>query len=226
MNVLLDLLFPPRCYGCGRVGEYICHTCQKRVILRDQRCPECDRAAIDGMTHPGCRRPYGLDGLITAFRYEGVVKKAIKAIKYRFVSDAASSLIDLVPPPIWESLRFLPPHIVFYPIPLHRDRLRWRGFNQAEKLGVILAQRLHKDTVDGLLIRQIKRTPQADIQKRDDRIKNAHGLFQLNKLVINNSQLSILLFDDVWTTGATMKEAAKVLKRGGVQKVWALTIAR
>jgi len=87
--------------------------------------------------------------------------------------------------------------------------------------------------IDGLLVRTVKRTPQADISRREDRIQNAQGLFQLNKLSTSNlpagrqgSQLSILLFDDVWTTGATMKEAVKVLKRSGLGKVWGMTLAR
>lgn len=226
MNLFLDFLFPPRCYDCGRVGEYICTVCAKKVVFLNQRCPECDRAALDGMTHPGCRKPWGLDGLTTVFQNTGVVKKVIKAIKYRFVSDAAKSLVDLIPDELLQRFPFLGGSPVLYPIPLHHDRFKWRGFNQAEKLGQILAKRLSIEMVGGLLVRKAKRIPQADIEKRIDRILNAKGIFQLNKLSTLNSQLSILLFDDIWTTGATMKEATQVLKRGGVAKVWGMTVAR
>jgi len=77
-----------------------------------------------------------------------------------------------------------------------------------------------------LLIRQVKRSPQADIAKRQDRTKNAEGLFSPSSKLLNTQSPSILLFDDIWTTGATMKEAAKVLKKNGVKKVWGMTVAR
>ena len=226
MVSILDIVFPKRCVGCRKVGKYICVACQKTIQLQIQRCPECDRPAIDGKTHPFCLKRFGLDGLTTVFLYDGVVKKAIKSIKYRFVYDIAESLMNLIPPRITQSLGLLPKNLVIYPIPLHKDRLKWRGFNQAEKLGEILAKKLNLKLVDGLLTRREKRTPQADIAHREDRIKNAQGLFRINQLTIHNQQSAILLLDDVWTTGATMKEATRVLKKGGVRFVWGMTIAR
>ena len=210
--------------------------------------------AIDGTTHPACLRAYGLDGLTTVLTYTGVVKKVLKTIKYRFVYDEAESLIDLIPVSIWQLLKNLTHNYEIYPIPLHQDRLRWRGFNQAEKLAQAIGKRLEVPIIDGLLIRKETRKPQADIAKRDDRIKNAHGLFTFNSSLSDppwvesrrvtknmpstgsgnkihetsfiSEHPSIILIDDVWTTGATMKEAAKALKRNGVTHVWAVTVAR
>ncbi len=226
---LLTLIFPPRCSGCGSVGRYICENCQKTLRLLPQRCPECDRQAVDGITHPRCIRPYAMDGLITVFQNTGVIKNAIKKLKYRFVYDLAESLVNLIPLDNYSALSSyysISTKPVLYPIPLHKDRLKWRGFNQAEKLGQFVAQKLNIQTVNGLLIRQAKRTPQADISKREDRIKNTQGLFLFGLKVLPSSCLNVLLFDDVWTTGATMKEAAKVLKRNGIKKVWGMTVAR
>jgi len=223
---VLDFIFPKRCFGCNQIGRYICSDCRKALVMRDFRCNECDRPAIDGMTHPICLRPLGIDGLLTIFENRGIIKKAIKSLKYRFVYDAAEELVNLVPDSAWQNLPIKSSSWALYPIPLHKDRLRWRGFNQAEKLGQFVAQKLGIKMIDGLLIRTAKRTPQADISSRKDRVQNAQGLFQFNKLSTINSQLSILLFDDVWTTGATMKEAVKVLKRNGVEKAWCVTLVR
>jgi ComF family protein len=151
--------------------------------------------------------------------YRGVVQNAIKSIKYRFQYDVAASLVVLIP---HKKLPF-PPSAVIYPIPLHKERLRWRGFNQAQKLGVFIARKFQHPMADGLLIRIQHRTPQADIRSREERVKNAHGLFALKSHTLPES---VILFDDVWTTGSTMKEAAKVLKHGGVKQVFGLTIAR
>lgn len=223
MISLLDFIFPRRCLRCNKVGKYICSLCQKTIVLQEQRCPECDRPAIDGMTHPKCVRKFGLDGLITVFKNEGIIKKAIKQLKYQFVSDLAESLVKQIPQLIFHTLRGLNGMWVLYPIPLHPDRLRWRGFNQSEKLGMYMSKELHILIVQNLLIRKSKRTPQADIEKREARLKNAKGLFGPGK---NIAPHNIILFDDVWTTGATMKEAAMVLKRNGAHHIWALTIAR
>lgn len=229
---LLDFLFPPRCEGCGRLGKYICERCVLTIQFRDQCCPECDRPAIDGITHPGCQRAYGLDGLTTVFNYSRVIKKVLKTIKYRFVYDEAETLINLIPVVTWRLLNNLVKDYSIYPIPLHKDRLNWRGFNQAEKLAKLISQKLQLPLIDKLLIRTEHRTPQADISHRTDRIRNAQGLFTLSSRfpefkALNSGNLnSILLVDDVWTTGATMKEATKVLKRNGIKHVWGMTLAR
>lgn len=224
MISLLDLLFPPRCYGCKRVGEYLCKVCQKTLIIRDYLCPICSRPAISGMTHPVCRRPHGLDGLTTVFKYERVIKQAIKSLKYRFVSDAANTLVNVVPKSVFGNLQSFTKAASLYPIPLHSERLKWRGFNQAEQLGRFVANRLEIPIATNLLVRTHKRTPQADISEREQRIANARGLF--SKVLSAQIPPRLILFDDVWTTGATMSEAAKVLKRNGVKWVWGVSLAR
>lgn len=222
---VLDFVFPQRCVGCKKLGRYLCLSCQKNIKLRAPLCPICDRPAIDGITHPACLKPFSLNGLTTIFRNIVLMKKAIKQLKYRWVSDLAESLIDIIPP---ETFAHLPIDASWSicPIPLHPSRLKWRGFNQAEELAKSLSQRLNLDLVDGLLIRKSKRIPQADISDREERIKNVRGLFSLSPNILVAQYSHILLFDDIWTTGATMKEATKVLKRNGVRQVWGMTLAR
>lgn len=91
-----------------------------------------------------------------------------------------------------------------YFIQPHRDRLRWRGFNQSEKLGHFVAKKLEIPLINPLLIRHMKRVTQADMQKREDRIKNARGLFSVSPRINLSTHQHILLFDDVWATGAMM----------------------
>ena len=214
---LLDLVFPKRCVNCGRVGKYFCDKC--RLLIRpiadnEQICPMCGRLALDGITHPRCRTRYSLDGLTSFFHYSGPVQKAIKALKYRYVSDLAEEFVSLVP-------KFsFPKPCTLIPVALHPSRLRYRGFNQAEELGKLLRIPMQTD-----ILRRIKATqPQAEM-KRSERLENMKNVFS-----IHNSKFtipdSVLLFDDVFTTGATMRSAANVLKRAGVKRVWAVTMAR
>jgi len=216
MNIL-DLFFPKRCVGCGKIGKYFCLACQKGirfVATNELICPMCGRAALDGITHPGCQTRYSIDGLTSFFHYDGIIKKAVKSLKYRFVSNLADEFISLVSFP---SL----PHGIIIPIPLHPSRLRERGFNQAEVLGLQLSQKLHIPQRTDILKRVKKTVPQVNMLKRSDRLKNMEHVFA-SKIASSD----ILLFDDVLTTGATMRGAANVLKRAGVKRVWAVTMAR
>lgn len=218
---ILDVLFPKRCVGCGKIGKYFCDRCRVtvRLIRPDETiCPICGKPAIAGATHPRCKTRYSLDGLTSYFQYNGVVKKAIKALKYRFISDLVTEFVSLIPLcPINAS--------GFVPIPLHPSRFRERGFNQADIVGGILAKRLHVPAYTNCLCRIKKTTPQVEARDRNNRLQNIQGAFMVNDN-IDKCGKHIILFDDVFTTGATMRSAASTLKRHGVQSVWAVTIAR
>ena len=227
---LLDLLFPPRCVSCGRPGQYLCPKCLPKIkIIEHQVCPVCERPAIDGATHPGCRTKYSLDGLTSFFVYDGPIKKAIKKLKYKFVTDLARELTSLaflkgstlykVEP--WQETRLTP-------VPLHWRRLNWRGFNQSEVLGKLMSAKLNTRFSPDLLIRKKYTQPQVKL-KGKERKENIQGAFIINpryrqKLEISHWEL--VIFDDVWTTGATLKTCGKVLKEAGAKKVWGMTLAR
>lgn len=227
---LLDLFYPKRCVGCGRLGRYICVFCQKLVIpiaSNECICPMCNRKAIAGVTHPGCHSRYSLDGLTSFFYYHDVVRKAIKTIKYRFVSDLASEFVHLVPFAAYEVRSAMgDPQSFLVPMPLHDSRLRFRGFNQAEKLGEYVAARLNISLKTGILRRARETGSQVEMKSSEDRLKNMKHVFSVQNSASFSIHDSILLFDDVFTTGATMREAANVLKRAGARFVWGVTMAR
>ena len=189
-------------------------------------CPVCEKSAIGGATHPRCRGRYTPDGLTSFFYYGAVVREAVKSIKYRFVYDLVSEFVSLVPDACIGRLPMNDERLVVVPIPLHSSRLRFRGFNQAEKLGAVLAIRLHLQINTGILTRTRKTNPQVEMKKKEDRLKNMENVFttQHSEFPMHNS--GILLFDDVFTTGATMRAATKELKRAGVPFVWCVTMAR
>lgn len=218
MNIL-DFLFPKRCVACGRIGNYFCDSCRVKIrpISDTERvCPMCGRLAFCGVTHPNCRTRYGIDGLTSFFHYDGPVRKAIKALKYRYVSDLAEEFVGLtqIPEQVGNDS-------ILVPIPLHGTRYRQRGFNQAEVLGRAVAQRLHIPVRTDILRRTRATPPQAEIKRRQERLDNMKSSFA-SKPVFGN----IILFDDVCTTGATLRNAASALKRAGAHHIWAMTVAR
>jgi len=156
------------------------------------------------------------------FKYQGVIKKAIVAIKYKFATDIVDELVDASV----ERLKSRKLHnVAFVPIPLHIHRSNWRGFNQSEIIGKKIAEKLNWEFVPDLLIRNKNTTPQVGL-KSFDRHQNMSGVFSVSSRYIQYSKPNILIFDDVYTTGSTMKEAKKVLKNSGFKRIYSLTIAR
>lgn len=228
---LLDLFFPKTCCGCHRFGSYLCSDCKKEILQTDLVCPNCERLSIGGLIHPLCKRKYGLDGLWSLGIYQSTLQKAIKKLKYKFVSSLAEDLIDLM----LEYIAYQTPLFideikkdkgrgwVVVPVPLHPKREKWRGFNQSALLGKIFAKKLSLEYAE--LLKRTKHTkPQVSL-KSWQRKKNISGAFSL---AISNKSLavSVLLIDDVWTTGSTLRECCYILKRSGAKKVWAITLAR
>lgn len=204
-----DLLFPRRCLGCGRKGSYFCSSCIKEIK------PLHPQVSLG-------KEP--LDGLISIFPYKGVIRNAILKLKYHFVFDLADELVDLALRLIELKQFDYSNCLTLVPIPLYWYRKNWRGFNQAEILGRKLAEKLEIDFCPDLLLRTRPTKPQVKL-KGKERKENVKGAFRI-KSHYKKLNSECLLFDDVWTTGATMKECARVLKKAGMKKVFGLTLAR
>lgn len=173
---LLSFIFPCRCVNCGKIGRYFCGRCRtivKYIGTNEAICPICQKLAVDGATHPHCQTRYTLDGLVSFFRYEGVAKKAVKFIKYRLVTDLADEFINLIPPVSLDNSAIIPfSDFVLVPVPLHPSRFRFRGFNQAEVLGKLLAKRLGTRMRNDILKRIKKTVPQVEMKDRKKRLEN------------------------------------------------------
>ena len=217
----LDLLFPKRCVSCGKFGAYICKDCFSKIeFIQKPVCPVCQRQAVGGKTHPGCQGRLRLDGLVVATRYSGSVKKAIAKVKYKWAYDIAKILIDLIVVNLWKF--DLASDLILVPVPLHVRRKKWRGFNQAEILAKSLSLKFNQPYGE-YLARIIETASQVGL-KKDERKKNVKGAFRL-RTGADVSGKNILLVDDVYTSGATMQEACRVLKKAGAKTVWAMAVA-
>lgn len=227
---ILDILFPKRCVGCGRIGKYFCAVCRAKIRIihtNEAVCPVCQHLSVDGMTHRKCKTRYAPDRQTSFFQYDGPTAKAIKLLKYRSVTDLAEEFVSLIPPQLLRQIpRSARAGATLLPVPLHASRLRKRGFNQAEVLGQFLAHQLQVPLRTDILYRTKYATPQADIKDKKDRIKNMKNVFSISNPQFSIHNSTILLFDDVTTTGATLASAARELKRGGAKRVWAVTMAR
>lgn len=227
---ILDVLFPIRCIGCAKEGSWICQRCALQIpALEEHVCGICEKMVTpDGRTCIDCKRKSALDALVPAVPYNhSFVAKSVHFFKYRFVKDLHRDLGSLVAKSIRKTDLPIPDLII--PIPLHPRRLRWRGFNQSGLLAAHVAKNLLPLTEisleENLLIRKRHTKSQMKIKDYSNRKQNIIGAFQVTRpQTVQNK--TILLIDDICTTGSTIFECAKVLKTAGAKEVYAAVIAR
>lgn len=216
-DTLLDWLFPPRCAFCQREGDFLCKNCLSGLDIN----PIGRSNVIKEWEY--------LDGVIYAVNYEKnpAIKAAIKQFKYKFTQPLAQHFGTLMAQKIGELGMVRGKRILLIPVPLHKKRLRYRGFNQADILARHIAYPAH---ILPILDRVKETTQQAKLHKkaRHDNLKDA---FELNKKFVQEQNLCskktvVFLVDDVCTTGATLENCAKTLKAAGIPKVYGLVVAR
>jgi ComF family protein len=223
---LLDLLFPPKCAGCQKEGEYICEDCKLFLGEASLICPYCRQPSFSGKRHKKCSTKHGLDGLACVWEYEGVIKNLVYKIKKEKVTDAAAffaeiSLNAILKDPVRFScfLSFLfekNPCLTF--VPLSPKKGKKQGFNHSELMAKELGRLLNLEVLP--LLQKVKETEdQANIlkEKRAENIKGAFSVLNGKKVPKN-----VVLVDDFWISGATMQECCRMLKEAGAENVWGL----
>lgn len=227
-KIFFDLIFPPFCFGCQKEGNYLCEDCKACLdIYQHQYCLCENPIKIPRIGKCSRCKTKKLDGLCAAVSYQkALVKKIIQNFKYEpFIKELSTSLSSL----IISHFQLLDNNIAFdncflVPVPLEKRRLKWRGFNQAEEIAKGLADYLKIPLINDCLIK-IKETPPQMELSSEERKENIKGVFLVkDKEVIRNKK--ILLVDDVYTTGSTMEECARVLKESGAKEVIGIVVAR
>jgi ComF family protein len=219
---LLQLLLPPRCGGCRRVGSWLCGDCHARIRrLREPLCLRCGVELESARRDCGCgRRLRSLSRLRSAVAYEGPAEAAIHRFKYEGWRRLAAPLAALVAERL--AVEGLGARCVV-PVPLHRDRLRARGFNQADLLARELRRRLAIFEPVGKLVRTRPTPPQVG-HDRLRRFENVKDAFEWHGPELGGE--AMLLIDDVATTGATLDACARALRAAGSGPVTGVSVAR
>lgn len=218
---ILDIIFPKFCVYCKKEGDFLCLSCFKKIIkIQISQCPFCSKISPFGKLCPSCRRKNYLTGVVVAGYFEGPLQKAIYAFKYEKISPLSFILSFLLK----EKLENFPrKDFVLTFVPLHFKRENERGFNQSQLLAENLSLIFKKPCLD-LLKRQKQTRPQVELnrKKRQENIKNAF-VFKGNPADIKGK--IVLVVDDVFTTGATLNECAKILRENGAREVWGVVLA-
>lgn len=219
LEFLLNLFFPKFCLGCKAEGTYLCEQCFKSFnMCLNQRCARCGKVTGNGkFCSRICANGFGFDQLIICMDYKKtpLLKKIISNYKYHFLKELSGCLIEMMK---FEIQRLNIEEYLIVPVPLHKKRMRYRGFNQS----LLLANGLGVDNVCDCIKRISYNNNQAKLN-RAGRLENLKNNFKVNK---NLCGRKVLLIDDVATTCSTLNECSKALKNAGAKEVCGLVLAR
>jgi ComF family protein len=221
-SFLLDLVFPPRCQGCGRHGAWFCPLCVAALHRRvEPLCPRCGRELGGNSACASCRRQPlspALDGIRSVAEFDGVLRNAIHALKYQRVRVLAEPFGMLLA----EAAKSAPGrHSLIIPVPLHPEREQDRGFNQSALMAGVLGRLINIPVERQVLVRQRNTIPQVGLSEQQRRT----NLLDAFRCIRQLDGQRILLVDDVSTTGTTLGECAQALRAAGADTIWGLTLA-
>jgi ComF family protein len=218
---VLDIVYPPRCVGCGEFDSFICETCLDSSARATP--PRCTRCWLPGReeTCLGCYRHLpAFTAMRSAFAYMGTPRQAVHALKFDSVTAMAPVMGELMAAVLAD---WSPPVDTIVSVPLSGTRKRTRGYNQSQLLANEVAK-LSGHRVETKVLKRIRHTnPQTDQPGEAERRLNIAGAFGPGS---RPAAGSVLLLDDVATTGATLDACARVLLDNGADRVYALTFAR
>ena len=217
LSRFLEMLAPVNCLGCGFEGAVVCTTCLDSLSTPNQAlCYVCGRASKGGRTCELCARGNALSGVSVGAGYDGPVKELILRLKFHRLRAATDTAADL----LMRAAGDWPEVQLITSVPVAPSRHRERGYNQSELLARVVASRT------GLpyrpLIGRLTTTHQIGLDRRT-RLDQVAGAFYASRRLEGHS---VLVVDDVVTTGATVSACAEVLRGAGAGLVWAAAVAR
>ncbi len=209
--------------GCGKFNGFICSDCsQKLKRLLPPLCIKCGRSISGGLYCPDCWRSKNqIDSIRSVFVFDGIIRKAIHELKYYHLRSIAILLGDYMAD-YFKTNNLYCDYLV--PIPLHNNRLKYRGYNHSELLARRISEQVNIPILNDCLIRIKDNKPQARTTSIGERILNVDNIFRSKSELVRDKVITLV--DDVCTSGATLESCAKSLKLAGAKQVFGFTLAR
>ena len=237
-EIILDILFPPLCFGCRKYNKnYLCENCWTQIEINSSFfCPTCqNRIPIyfnqqNLSTRPPCH-PDAQYLLAPAADYRNkVIQNLIQELKFNRLTSAIGPIKKIIDEYLLQITRgesqiYFLENFIIIPIPISTKRLRERGFNQAELIADHISKKINLPILRSVILKPKDNKKQSELKKWEERKSNVENCFSVSKPELIRSK-NIILVDDIFTSGATIKEAVKVLKKSGVRKIIAFTLAR
>jgi ComF family protein len=216
MAALLDLILPPACAACGRSGALVCAACMAGFTPAsppEDRFVAPDPSVVVGDT---------LTLAMAAFAHDGPMRRALAALKYSGAARLAPILARQAAPALAPLLAVSGRPATLVPVPVHPERLRTRGYNQAELIARALARAAALPC--GSLLERVRPTTKQHRLDRAARLANLRGAFAVREGAPYTA--TVILVDDIITTTATLEACASVLREAGAEAVYGFAVAR
>lgn len=217
-NSLLNFIFFPVCAGCAKPGEPICPQCLDALEAAQLKCHKCDRKNPYGIYCVKCSNKYTPGRVLALYHFSGTIKELIHSFKYEDEKELAVIFAQKLTNHICKTQYS---GFTLVPIPISSKRKRFRGYNQSELLALEISKLTELNFCD--ILQKSDKHSQVQAGTRDERKSNVRGTFFIKDKA--KIPTKILLIDDVVTTGATVEEATKVLKKAGAKEVIVLALA-
>lgn len=220
---VIDFFFPRECIGCGKIGDFICIDCEKKLPrLQPPLCPRCGKPESSGsFCHECWKTSYNLERVRSVFIFDGIIRKAVHSFKYHNLRAIAECLGYYMADYYLENNMTSD---VLIPVPLYDKRLHARGYNQSELLAKELSH-IVKVPVENQMVKRTRDTsPQVRTSSVEERRLNMENAFCSIGTEITG--INIIVIDDVCTSGATLEACASVLRAAGAGSVTGFTLAR
>jgi len=224
---LLVLFFPKFCLGCGEEGRFVCSQCLKQIKNSELCCPFCGKVNFKGGFCKSHQKSFSFSKLLFVNSFEGLAKEIIHALKYEGLIDIAQILgVKMAQILLANITKKEKQEIVLIPVPLFFLKRFKRGFNQSELLAKVINQKTNIPLRKVVFrVKNTKSQTQLDVQKRKQNIASSFILApSLKKKDYQNKILIIV--DDVYTSGSTLNEVAKILKQLRPKAIWGLTFCK
>lgn len=223
LRSLLDTLFPPACFQCKRSGSVLCSACLCAIpLLTPPLCQHCGTPLMRGQACFNCTGGrLKLHGLRVVSFYQEPLRSYIHALKYRGHTGLARPLGYLL---AYAYQHYSMRADMLVPVPLHNLRQKARGYNQSQLLAAACAEQLQL-VYDHTLLTRVRATSSQVSLSPQERQKNVSQAFRCVQPQVVRGR-SVLLIDDVCTTGSTLEACAAPLLQAGAREVWGLVLAR
>ena len=226
---MLDVIFPRTCPVCGKAlvasEQLVCDLCKRKAtLITEPTCRRCGKS-IAKTSDEYCfdckkRGEVHYDKGFAVWEYDKYMKESVARFKYSGRREYGDYFVSEVLYHYGSQLKQLELDAIL-PIPLHKEKQRFRGFNQAEILARVIGKKLGIPVIPEMLVRNKKTLPQKDLSAAE-RLKNLSGAFAAGE--IPEGIRSVILVDDIYTTGSTIEACARALRASGISRVYFVVI--
>lgn len=227
-KILLDMVYPRRCPVCGKIiskkKSYVCDECKSKVSkISEPRCMKCGKALLvkEQEYCLNCsKKDYYFERGVSLWNYDDTMKKSIANFKYHHRKEYAQFYAEEFVKEFGDYVKQLSPDGLV-PVPIHWTKYIDRGYNQAQVIAEEIGKRLNIPVLEGVLVRK-KRTIAQKQLSESERARNLEHAFYVSekwKTALRTLN-SIMIIDDIYTTGSTINLCAKKIKEAGLKQVY------